>query len=167
MAGALTHFPADFNLNPKIKRQIDTKAKNFKSGRGIDWAMAEQLAFGSLLLEGTLFGCPDRTVSVVPSVTVTPWYDSKDRTRYVPLLKWKIGRGSFASTILYQKLRCLPRLRIFSGLSEYAFHPEAQFGDFVNGAQVIIDQFIMSGEDKWGAVSDLVLLLPTGLRAGS
>ena len=53
MANALTRFPEGFNLNSKIKRQIETKAKNFKSGRGIDWAMAEQLAFGSLMLEGT------------------------------------------------------------------------------------------------------------------
>ena len=149
VAGALTHFPADFNLNPKIKRQIDTKAKNFKSGRGIDWAMAEQLAFGSLLLEGTpvrLSGQDSERGTF--SHRHAAWYDTKDRTRYVPLLEMEDRKGSFASILFYQKLRCL-RLRIFSGLSEYAFHLGGPVWDFVNGAQVIIDQFIMSGEDKW------------------
>jgi 2-oxoglutarate dehydrogenase E1 component len=167
VAGALTHFPADFNLNPKIKRQIDTKAKNFKSGRGIDWAMAEQLAFGSLLLEGTpvrLSGQDSERGTF--SHRHAAWYDSKDRTRYVPLLEMEDRKGKFC---VYNSLLSEAAVLAF----DYGYsldYPsmlsiwEAQFGDFANGAQVIIDQFIMSGEDKWGAVSDLVLLLPHGFE---
>jgi len=167
VAGALTHFPDGFNLNPKIKRQIETKAKNFKSGRGIDWAMAEQLAFGSLLLEGTavrLSGQDSERGTF--SHRHAAWYDSKDRTRYVPLLEMEDRKGKFC---VYNSLLSEAAVLAF----DYGYsldYPsmlsiwEAQFGDFVNGAQVIIDQFIMSGEDKWGAVSDLVLLLPHGFE---
>ena len=70
MAQALTNCPRGFNLNSKIKRQIETKAKNFKSGRGIDWALAEQLAFGSLMLEGTPVRFRAKTASVELSAIV-------------------------------------------------------------------------------------------------
>ena len=82
VAHALTSFPNDFNLNSKIKRQIEAKARNFKSGRGIDWALAEQLAFGSLMLEGTpvrLSGQDSERGTF--SHRHAAWYDSKDRTR--------------------------------------------------------------------------------------
>ena len=167
VADALTKFPKDFNLNPKIKRQIEAKAKNFKSGRGIDWAMAEQLAFGSLMLEGTpvrLSGQDSERGTF--SHRHAAWYDSIDRTRYVPLLEMEDRKGKFC---VYNSLLSEAAVLAF----DYGYsldYPsmlsiwEAQFGDFVNGAQVIIDQFIMSGEDKWGAVSDLVLLLPHGFE---
>ena len=167
VAHALTSFPNDFNLNSKIKRQIETKAKNFKSGRGIDWALAEQLAFGSLMLEGTpvrLSGQDSERGTF--SHRHAAWYDSKDRTRYVPLLEMEDRKGKFC---VYNSLLSEAAVLAF----DYGYsldYPsmlaiwEAQFGDFANGAQVIIDQFIMSGEDKWGAVSDLVLLLPHGFE---
>ena len=167
VAHALTRFPDNFNLNPKIKRQIEAKAKNFKSGRGIDWAMAEQLAFGSLMLEGTpvrLSGQDSERGTF--SHRHAAWYDSKDRRRYVPLLEMEDRKGKFC---VYNSLLSEAAVLAF----DYGYsldYPrmlsiwEAQFGDFVNGAQVIIDQFIMSGEDKWGAVSDLVLLLPHGFE---
>ena len=167
VANALTRFPDDFNLNSKIKRQIENKAKNFKSGRGIDWAMAEQMAFGSLMLEGTpvrLSGQDSERGTF--SHRHAAWYDSKDRTRYVPLLEMEDRKGKFC---VYNSLLSEAAVLAF----DYGYsldYPsmlaiwEAQFGDFANGAQVIIDQFIMSGEDKWGAVSDLVLLLPHGFE---
>ena len=167
VANALTRFPDDFNLNSKIKRQIENKAKNFKSGRGIDWAMAEQLAFGSLMLEGTpvrLSGQDSERGTF--SHRHAAWYDSNDRTRYVPLLEMEDRKGKFC---VYNSLLSEAAVLAF----DYGYsldYPsmlaiwEAQFGDFANGAQVIIDQFIMSGEDKWGAVSDLVLLLPHGFE---
>ena len=167
VADALTKFPKNFNLNPKIKRQIEAKSKNFKSGRGIDWAMAEQLAFGSLMLEGTpvrLSGQDSERGTF--SHRHAAWYDSIDRTRYVPLLEMEDRKGKFC---VYNSLLSEAAVLAF----DYGYsldYPsmlsiwEAQFGDFVNGAQVIIDQFIMSGEDKWGAVSDLVLLLPHGFE---
>ena len=167
VAEALTRFPDGFNLNPKIRRQIEAKAKNFKSGREIDWALAEQLAFGSLMLEGTpvrLSGQDSERGTF--SHRHAAWYDSKTRSRYVPLLEMEDRKGKFC---VYNSLLSEAAVLAF----DYGYsldYPsmlaiwEAQFGDFANGAQVIIDQFIMSAEDKWGAVSDLVMLLPHGFE---
>ena len=164
---ALSTCPDGFNLNTKIKRQVDAKAKNFKSGLGIDWGFAEQLAFGSLMLDGTpirLSGQDSERGTFSHRHAV--WYDSKDRTRYVPLLNMEDRQGQFC---VYNSLLSEAAVLAF----DYGYsldYPsmlaiwEAQFGDFANGAQVIIDQFIMSAEDKWGAVSDLVLLLPHGFE---
>ena len=164
---ALSTCPEGFNLNPKIKRQVDAKAKNFKSGLGIDWGFAELLAFGSLMLDGTpirLSGQDSERGTFSHRHAV--WYDSKDRTRYVPLLNMEDRQGQFC---VYNSLLSEAAVLAF----DYGYsldYPsmlsiwEAQFGDFVNGAQVIIDQFIMSAEDKWGAVSDIVLLLPHGFE---
>ena len=164
---ALSTCPEGFNLNPKIKRQVDAKAKNYKSGRGIDWGLAELLAFGSLMLEGTpvrLSGQDSERGTF--SHRHAAWYDSKDRSRHVPLLNMEDRQGQFC---VYNSLLSEAAVLAF----DYGYsldYPsmlaiwEAQFGDFANGAQVIIDQFIMSAEDKWGAVSDLVLLLPHGFE---
>ena len=164
---ALSSCPDGFNLNTKIKRQVDAKARNFKSGLGIDWGFAEQLAFGSLMLDGTpirLSGQDSERGTFSHRHAV--WYDSKDRTRYVPLLNMEDRQGQFC---VYNSLLSEAAVLAF----DYGYsldYPsmlaiwEAQFGDFANGAQVIIDQFIMSAEDKWGAVSDLVLLLPHGFE---
>ena len=162
---ALSSWPEEFNLNPKIERQVKQKAESFKSKQGIDWGLAEQLAFGSLMLEGTpvrLSGQDSERGTFSHRHAV--WYDSKDRTRYVPLLNMEDRQGQFC---VYNSLLSEAAVLAF----DYGYsldYPsmlaiwEAQFGDFANGAQVIIDQFIMSAEDKWGAVSDLVLLLPHG-----
>ena len=167
VVNALTTEPEGFNLNSKIKRQVLTKAKNFKSGTGIDWGFAEQLAFGSLMLEGTpvrLSGQDSERGTFSHRHAV--WYDSNDRTRYVPLLNMEDRQAEFC---VYNSLLSEAAVLAF----DYGYsldYPkmlaiwEAQFGDFANGAQVIIDQFIMSAEDKWGAVSDLVLLLPHGFE---
>ena len=164
---ALSTCPEGFNLNHKIKRQVDAKAKNYKAGQGIDWGLAELLAFGSLMLEGTpvrLSGQDSERGTF--SHRHAAWYDSEDRTRYVPLLNMEDRQGQFC---VYNSLLSEAAVLAF----DYGYsldYPsmlaiwEAQFGDFANGAQVIIDQFIMSAEDKWGAVSDLVLLLPHGFE---
>jgi len=164
---ALSTCPENFNLNHKIKRQVDAKAKNYKAGQGIDWGLAELLAFGSLMLEGTpvrLSGQDSERGTF--SHRHAAWYDSDDRTRYVPLLNMEDRQGQFC---VYNSLLSEAAVLAF----DYGYsldYPsmlaiwEAQFGDFANGAQVIIDQFIMSAEDKWGAVSDLVLLLPHGFE---
>jgi len=164
---ALSTCPEDFKLNHKIKRQVDAKAKNYKVGQGLDWGLAELLAFGSLMLEGTpvrLSGQDSERGTFSHRHAV--WYDSEDRTRYVPLLNMEDRQGKFC---VYNSLLSEAAVLAF----DYGYsldYPsmlsiwEAQFGDFANGAQVIIDQFIMSAEDKWGAVSDLVLLLPHGFE---
>ena len=97
---ALSTWPEGFNLNSKIRRQVENKKKNFKSKHGIDWALAEQLAFGSLMLEGTpvrLSGQDSERGTFSHRHAV--WYDSKDRTRYVPS---KYGRPT--GTILRVQL---------------------------------------------------------------
>ena len=163
----LTTPPKNFRLNPKIKRQLDAKKKNFAEGKNIDWGFAEQLAFGSLMLEGTpvrLSGQDSKRGTF--SHRHAAWYDADDRTRYIPLINMKERKAKFC---VYNSLLSEAAVLAF----DYGYsldYPkmlaiwEAQFGDFANGAQVIIDQFIMSGEDKWGAVSDLVMLLPHGFE---
>ncbi len=162
----LTTVPSDFNLNPTLeKRFIPRRVEALANGGPIDWAFAESLAFGSLLMEGTpvrLSGqdCRRGTFSQRHAV----FYDYETRERYIPLEHLDPEQSKF----------CVHN----SFLSEFAVlgfdygyslsYPsmltlwEAQFGDFSNGAQVIIDQFISSAESKWQTPSDLVMLLPHG-----
>ncbi len=162
----LTTIPSDFHLNPTLeKRFIPRRVEALANGGPIDWAFAESLAFGSLLLENTpvrLSGqdCRRGTFSHRHAV----FYDYETRERYIPLEHLDPTQAKF----------CVHN----SFLSEFAVlgfdygyslsYPsmltlwEAQFGDFSNGAQVIIDQFISSAESKWQTPSDLVMLLPHG-----
>ena len=165
IGAALSTTPEGFNANPKIVKLMGDKKKMFETGEGIDWATAEALAFGSLLAEGKrvrLSGqdCGRGTFSQRHSVIV----DQKTEEDYVPLNNLRIKQAPYEV--------------IDSALSEFAVlgfdygyslaEPnaltmwEAQFGDFSNGAQVIIDQFISSGEAKWLRMSGLVMLLPHG-----
>jgi 2-oxoglutarate dehydrogenase E1 component len=166
IGGVLTTVSGDFNLNPTLeKRFIPRRVEALANGGPIDWAFAESLAFGSLLLEGTpvrLSGqdCRRGTFSQRHAV----FYDYETRDRYIPLENLDPAQAKF----------CVHN----SFLSEFAVlgfdygyslsYPtmltlwEAQFGDFANGAQVIIDQFISSAESKWQTPSDLVMLLPHG-----
>lgn len=162
---AITTSPADFNLNSKIARQLKAKAAMFSSGEGFDWATGEALGFGSLLLEGhrvRLSGedCQRGTFSQRHAT----WTDQVNQSLFTPLNHVQEGQA---------------RIEIWNSfLSEYGVlgfeygysvrNPntlvlwEAQFGDFANCAQVIIDQFIASGETKWLRMSGLVMLLPHG-----
>lgn len=165
IAEQLAHVPEGFHANKKIVRQLNTKLKAFKENTGIDWGMGEALAFGSLLLDGTpvrLSGqdCERGTFSHRHSVL----YDNQTREKYVPLLDLKEGQAQFC---VHNSL--LSEAAVLGFDYGYSLdYPqmlciwEAQFGDFVNGAQVIIDQFITSSESKWGRLSGLVMLLPHG-----
>jgi len=165
IAEQLTHIPEGFHANKKIVRQLDTKLKAFKENTGIDWGMGEALAFGSLLVEGTpvrLSGqdCERGTFSHRHSVL----YDNETREKYVPLLDLQEGQAQFC---VHNSL--LSEAAVLGFDYGYSLdYPqmlciwEAQFGDFVNGAQVIIDQFITCSESKWGRLSGLVMLLPHG-----
>lgn len=161
----LTTTPDGFNANPKIKRLIAGRKKAFDDNLPIDWAYAESLAFGTLLAEGTpvrLSGQDSRRGTFSQRHSV--FYDIQDRDRYIPLKNIDDEQAQFCvynstlseAAILgfdygysldYPKMLCLW---------------EAQFGDFVNGAQVIIDQFISSSETKWQRISGIVMLLPHG-----
>src|ERR1700677_2143812 len=165
IGNALARVPAGFDLNPKIARQLEAKQAMFDSGQGIDWATGEALAFGSLLLEGSrvrLSGEDSQrgTFSQRHAVLI----DQTNQNEYVPLNN--IAREQ-AKIEIYNSLLSEAGVLGF----EYGYSLadprtlvlwEAQFGDFANGAQVIIDQFLASGETKWLRMSGLTLLLPHG-----
>jgi 2-oxoglutarate dehydrogenase E1 component len=163
---ALTTLPKGFKMLPRLKKFVLEKRQQFwKEAQGYDWAMGEALAFGSLLLEGTpvrLSGqdCRRGTFSHRHAV----FYDEQTRARYAPLQHVSENQGRFN---VYNSL--LSEAAVLGFDYGYTLHfPEllclweAQFGDFCNGAQIIIDQFIAAGESKWQRPSGIVLLLPHG-----
>ncbi|MCK5931150.1 MAG: 2-oxoglutarate dehydrogenase E1 component [Fulvimarina manganoxydans] len=161
----LCRVPDGFNVHRTVQRFMDNRAKMIDSGEGIDWATAEALAFGSLVSEGhpvRLSGqdCERGTFSQRHSVL----YDQETEERYVPLANVSKGQA------IYEVINSMLSEEAVLGF-EYGYslsEPnaltlwEAQFGDFANGAQVVIDQFISSGERKWLRMSGLVMLLPHG-----
>jgi len=160
----ITSYPEKFNIHRTLKRILDNKHKMFEKGAGFDWATAEALAFGSLLREGygvRLSGqdCGRGTFSQRHAVFV----DQKTEERHVPL-KHISNEAHFE--VLDSHLSEFGVMGFEYGYS--MAHPnaltlwEGQFGDFANGAQIIIDQFICSAEAKWLRMSGLVLLLPHG-----
>jgi 2-oxoglutarate dehydrogenase E1 component len=165
IGSALTSVPAGFEVHPRIRRQLEAKREMLESGQGIDWATGEALAFGSLLLEGhrvRLSGEDSQrgTFSQRHAVLV----DQENQNEYVPLNN--ITRDQ-ARIEIYNSL--LSEVGVLGFEYGYTLADprtlvlwEAQFGDFANGAQVIIDQFLASGESKWLRMSGLTLLLPHG-----
>ncbi|WP_246326213.1 multifunctional oxoglutarate decarboxylase/oxoglutarate dehydrogenase thiamine pyrophosphate-binding subunit/dihydrolipoyllysine-residue succinyltransferase subunit [Actinomycetospora corticicola] len=167
IARAFAEPPEGFSVHPRVKPVLERrgKAASTETAEGIDWAWAELLAFGSLLIDGKLVrlsGQDSRRGTFTQRHSVL--IDRKTGEEYVPLRHLTADQGKF--------------MPYDSALSEFAAvgfeygysvvnHDalvcwEAQFGDFVNGAQSIIDEFISSGEAKWGQTSDVVLLLPHG-----
>ncbi len=165
ISGAVHSWPEDFNIHPKLARQLESRKATYDSTGEIDWALAEAMAFGSLALEGVpvrVSGEDSRRGTFSHRQAV--FIDTQTGAEWYPLANLDPGQGRF---------------NVFdSSLSEYAVlgfdygytiqNPdafvvwEAQFGDFVNGAQIIIDQFIASGETKWEQTSSLTMLLPHG-----
>ncbi len=165
VGAALTHVPDGFNLNSKIKRQLDAKRQAIDSGEGIDWATGEALAFGTLCAEGTPVRLSGQdsgrgTFSQRHSVLV----DQETEAKHIPLAHIRDGQAMFE--VIDSPLSEAAVLGFDYGYSladpRALVLWEAQFGDFANGAQVIIDQFIASGEAKWLRMSGLVMLLPHG-----
>jgi 2-oxoglutarate dehydrogenase E1 component len=162
---ALTTAPADFPLHKTVGRLLESKKAMFDSGTGFDWATGEALAFGSLLSEGypVRLSGQDATRGTF-SHRHSGFINQDTEERYYPLNHVRKGQSQYEV--------------IDSMLSEYAVlgfeygyslaEPnaltiwEAQFGDFANGAQIMFDQFISSGESKWLRMSGLVCLLPHG-----
>jgi 2-oxoglutarate dehydrogenase E1 component len=161
----LTTVPGDLNVHKTLRRILDAKAEMFASGTGIDWATGEALAYGSLLSEGygvRLSGQDSGRGTFSHRHAV--WVDQDDEHKYIPL-----------STVPHGRFEVLD-----SPLSEYGVlgfeygyamaDPktlvlwEAQFGDFANGAQIIIDQYIAASEAKWLRANGLVMLLPHGFE---
>lgn len=162
---ALVHVPEGFVLNPKITRQLKAKEQALKTGEGIDWATGEALAFGTLLLEGVpvrLSGQDSGRGTFSQRHAVL--YDQETESRHIPLTSIKGATANFE--VHDSPLSEAAVLGFEYGYTVAEPHAlvlwEAQFGDFANGAQVIIDQFIASGESKWLRMSGLVMLLPHG-----
>ena len=162
---ALTAIPEGFTLHRTVERLLGAKAKMFETGEGFDWATAEALAFGSLLTEGYPVRLSGQdSVRGTFSQRHSALVNQETEARHLPLNHVREGQARYEP--------------IDSMLSEYAVlgfeygyslaEPnaltmwEAQFGDFANGAQIMFDQFISSGEAKWLRMSGLVMLLPHG-----
>jgi len=161
----ITYIPENFNAHSTLKKILENKKKMFEKGKGFDFATAEQLAFATLLDEGTPVRLSGQdsgrgTFSQRHSVL----RDQKDNSYYTPLNN--ISKKQKKFEVIDSVLSEFAVLGFEHGysLSEPTTLVvwEAQFGDFVNGAQVIIDQFITSGERKWSRASGLVMLLPHG-----
>src|SRR5947209_1220523 len=165
LTAKLASYPQDFAIHPKVKKLLEQREKMGAGKLPLDYGMAEALAFGSLLLQGIpirLSGQDSRrgTFNHRHSVLI----DIENEQEYVPLCHLSPHQAWFEA---YNSILSEAAVLGF----EYGFsrdYPdalvlwEAQFGDFANGAQVIIDQFLVAGEDKWGLLSGLVMLLPHG-----
>jgi 2-oxoglutarate dehydrogenase E1 component len=167
VARALTSIPTDFTPHPKVAKLLETRAQMAAGGRPVDWGMAEALAFGTLVAEGVRVRVSGQdvrrgTFSHRHAVLV----DYQTGTEYTPLEHVVPRQGVF-------EIRDSPLSEAGVVGFEYGYSLdmpeglviwEAQFGDFVNAAQVIIDQFLLSSEAKWRRVSGLVMLLPHGME---
>ncbi|MEM7071313.1 MAG: 2-oxoglutarate dehydrogenase E1 component, partial [Pseudomonadota bacterium] len=162
---AITTLPDNLNVHPKLVKIFDQRRQAIENGEGIDWATAESLAFGSLLCESNnirLSGedCSRGTFSHRHAVL----NDQLRERRYTPLNNIRSGQAQFS--VIDSPLSEFGLLGFEYGFASAEPHSlviwEAQFGDFANGAQVIIDQFIASGETKWLRMCGLVMLLPHG-----
>jgi 2-oxoglutarate dehydrogenase E1 component len=161
----LTKYPEDFHIHPKVQKMLEQRHEMGYGKKPLDYGMAEALAFGSLALQGTpirLSGQDSRrgTFNQRHSVLI----DIVDEKEYVPLCH--LAAGQARVEIYNSELSEAAVMGFEYGFSrdfpEALVMWEAQFGDFANGAQIIIDQFIVAGEDKWDLLSGLVLLLPHG-----
>jgi 2-oxoglutarate decarboxylase len=161
----LTTVPAGFNLNPKMVQQLARRAKMTEGASPLDWATAESLAFGSLLLEGTRIRMSGQdTARGTFSQRHVVFHDTQTAQTWTPLCQLDPGQAPFA--VYDSPLSENGVLGFEYGYSVEAPETlvvwEAQYGDFANGAQVVIDQFITSAEDKWQQTSRLTMLLPHG-----
>jgi len=162
---SLAEMPKGMHAHPKVLRQIEARRQRVREGGDIDWSTAEALAIGSLLVEGTpvrLAGQDSRrgTFSQRHSVLV----DQERGVRYVPLNRLRPGQAHLEAvdSLLSEEAALGFEFGYTLTAPNSLVMWEAQFGDFANGAQVVIDQFIASSEAKWLRMSGLTLLLPHG-----
>jgi 2-oxoglutarate dehydrogenase E1 component len=162
---ALSRTPEGFHLHRTVARTLEAKAQMFASGEGFDWATAEALAFGTLLLEDVpvRFSGQDSTEGTF-SQRHAALVDQENEKRYFPLQNIRDGQAPFEiiDSLLSEEAVLGFEYGYSSAEPKALVLWEAQFGDFANGAQVIIDQFIASGELKWLRMNGLVMLLPHG-----
>ncbi len=164
---ALTTIPEGFSLHPKLQRFVAELGEMAAGESPVSWAMAEHLAYGSLLLQGQHVRLSGQD-SIRGTFTHrhSGYFDTNTGERYFPLCHLAKDQGRFAA--------CNSPLSEFAVMGfEFGYSLaapdtlviwEAQFGDFNNGAQIVIDQFVTSSEDKWNRISGLVLMLPHGFE---
>ncbi|HET9089224.1 MAG TPA: multifunctional oxoglutarate decarboxylase/oxoglutarate dehydrogenase thiamine pyrophosphate-binding subunit/dihydrolipoyllysine-residue succinyltransferase subunit [Acidimicrobiales bacterium] len=164
VARATMSAPAGFVIHPKLERQFTQRANALEAGE-VDWALGEALAFGTLVMEGTnvrLMGQDSRRGTF--SHRHAALFDYDNGSTFVPLSHLEGATGFF--TVRDSLLSEYAALGFEYGYSVEATNTlvawEAQFGDFVNGGEIIIDNFLVAAEDKWGQQSSLVMLLPHG-----
>lgn len=167
VAERFSSIPPDFHPHPKLKQLMQERRKAVIEERPIDWGLGEFLAYASLVWEGV----PVRLVGQdTGRGTFTHrhalWVDQKNGENYIPLTHLKEGQGRFE--VINSPLSEVAALGFEYGYSTVCQKGltiwEAQFGDFANSAQVIIDQYMASGGQKWGQISNLVLFLPHGFE---
>ncbi|RWB24635.1 2-oxoglutarate dehydrogenase E1 component [Mesorhizobium sp.] len=161
----LTEVPKDFAAHKTIMRFLENRRQAIESGEGIDWSTAEALAFGAILLDGNpvrLSGQDSERGTFSQRHSVL--YDQRDETRYIPLNNLSAAQAGFEVINSMLSEEAVLGFEYGYSLAEPKALTlwEAQFGDFANGAQVVFDQFISSGERKWLRMSGLVCLLPHG-----
>ena len=165
VAARITSVPRGFSLNPKVVSLLGRRSKMVEGASPVDWGMAEALALGTLVTEGTHIRLSGQdTVRGTFSHRHAAFFDTQTGQEWSPLSALADGEGSFQ---IYDSPLSEAGVLAFEYGYSVASPPslvlwEAQFGDFVNAAQVIVDQFIASGEEKWNQTSRLVLLLPHG-----
>ena len=160
----LSEMPENFHLHPKIKKLIQSRQKMLKEDK-LNWALCELAAYGTLCLENhpvRISGqdCKRGTFSHRHAV----YFDTKNGSAYSPLTKLNPDKGEFCIYNSPLSEMAVLGFEYGNACADHSFFTlwEAQFGDFCNGAQIIIDQFISSGEEKWMQNCGLVLLLPHG-----
>jgi 2-oxoglutarate dehydrogenase E1 component len=161
----LTTVPSGFTVHPKVAKLLETRKAMVVGAGAVDWGMAELLAYGSLLKEGS-----NVRISGQDAIRGTfthrhaAWYDIKNGEKYTPLRMINPQEVEFCIYDSFLSEFAVMGFEYGNSSTDPTFLTiwEAQFGDFVNGAQIIIDQFLSSAEQKWQRMSGLVLLLPHG-----
>ncbi|MFT3894532.1 MAG: 2-oxoglutarate dehydrogenase E1 component [Anaerolineales bacterium] len=163
---ALMQFPDDFHLNPKLEKSVSRRRKLLdKASASVDWATAEELAFASILEEGISIRLTgEDSARGTFSQRHAAFYDVENNAPYIPLQMLPQAKASFQ--IINSPLSEVGTLGFEVGYNVQAPRRlvlwEAQYGDFINNAQSIIDEFLLAGRAKWGFTPSLVLLLPHG-----
>jgi 2-oxoglutarate dehydrogenase E1 component len=166
VGAALTRVPANVRLHKTIQRLLQQKAQMIQTGEGIDWATAEALSFGTLLVEGIAVRLAGQdSARGTFSQRHAALVDQETEERYIPLahiFDRKQAEFDLVDSLLSEEAALGFEYGYSLSEPKALIVWEAQFGDFVNGAQAIIDQFIASGEKKWLRMSGLTMLLPHG-----
>src|SRR5947207_9371835 len=165
IAAAFTRVSEGFTPHPRAARLMEARAQMVREGRGIDWSCAEALAIGALLLEGIPVRMSGQdTCRGTFSQRHAVLHDVETGDRYVPLDNIRGDQAPFRVIDSMLSENAVLGFELGMSLADPSRLVlwEAQFGDFINGAQVVVDQFLASSESKWQRMSGLVLLLPHG-----